>query len=101
MKSVKINLIKSVVAQNEIGVSVKKDVKKAVFADVSSSGQNEFFKAAQGGLKPVMQASVWDFEYSGEEECEIDGVRYSIYRTFNRSESGKTDLYLERRYGNA
>lgn len=100
MQSIKIQLIQTENTQNSIGVNIKKESKKSVYAEVSSSGQNEFFKAAQSGLKAALQVCVWDFEYSGEKEVEINGVRYSVYRTFNRPESGMTELYLERRCGN-
>lgn len=100
MRSVRINLIQAKITQNNIGVSVKEETKKTVYAEISTSGQREFFKAAQSGFKPALQALVWDFEYSGEREAEIDGVRYSIYRTYDKSESGMTELYLERRGGN-
>ncbi len=100
MRSVKVNLIKTKVTQNDIGVSIKEETKKAVYAEVSTSGQNEFFKAAQSGFKPALQILVWSFEYDGEREAELDGSRYSIYRTYERSDSGMTELYLERRSGN-
>lgn len=100
MESRKIKLIKKESVQDAIGVTRAVETSKAVYAEIKSSGQNEFFKAAQSGLKSALQVRMWNFEYSGEKEVEIDGIRYSVYRTFDASESGIIELYLERRCGN-
>lgn len=70
----------------------------AVFCEIESITQNEFFKAGQAGFKPELKAVVWSNEYHYERLIKIGGVIYSIYRTFERLD-GKTELYVERRSG--
>lgn len=50
------------------------------------------------GLNPEIVATVFAPEYQGEEVAEINGVRYSIYRTY-RDKGEKLELYLERKAG--
>lgn len=69
-----------------------------VIAEVSSISQSEFMDAGQIGLKPSLRFEIWTAEYSGQENVEMDGTRYSVYRTFNRID-GRTELYTERRSG--
>ena len=60
---------------------------REVFAHVESVGRNEFFAAGQQGLRPELRITVFAAEYQGEQLCELDGVRYSVYRTYRVSEA--------------
>lgn len=79
---------------DELGNAVYKELKTAVFAEQKSVKQSEFFQAAAAGFKPDMVLEVYAFEYYGEELCELNGERYSIYRTYNIPGTDRTELYL-------
>ena len=92
------NLIKTAYALDEIGQQIPVETSKTVFADVQSISQNEFFKAGQTGLKPQYKILIWCFEYDGENAVELNGERYTIYRTFLRADE-KIELYLTQKVG--
>lgn len=71
---------------------------KEVFATIESVGQNEFFAAAQAGLKAEFKITMWQSDYSGEQIVMLDGRSYSVYRTFYRRD-GKIELYLGQKIG--
>lgn len=85
---------KCAVIQDEHGNAVYRETRKTVFAKKKSVRQSEYFQAAAVGFKPDMLLEVYTFEYSGEETCEIDGNRYTIYRTYPISKTDRTELYL-------
>lgn len=70
-----------------------------VFAELSSITRSEFFAAGAAGLKPSLEAIIYSFEYHDEPIVEINGKRYSVYRTYNRVEDDKIELYLEEKEG--
>jgi len=70
-----------------------------VFADLSSVTRQEFLAAGSLGLKPSLVATIYSFEYSGQKAVKVDGEDYSVYRTFNRAENDKIELYLEQKEG--
>lgn len=71
---------------------------KEVFATVESVGQNEFFSAAQAGLKSEFKISLWIDDYDGEAYVKINGRNYDIYRTYIRRD-GKIELYCDKKIG--
>ena len=73
--------------------------RRDVYGTVESVGANEFFAAAEVGLKPEYRVTVWSDEYEGESVAELHGRRYTIYRTYLR-QSGKIELYLTAKAGN-
>lgn len=72
-----------------------------VFAEISSITRQEFLAAGTLGLKPSLVATIYSFEYNDEKIVEINGKRYSVYRTYNRVEDDKIELYLEEKEGTA
>ena len=86
-----ITLIKEVPTQDEIGNTVKSEVKRIVFAEVKSVGLTEFYQAAVTGLKPEAKFLLADYlDYKEEQllECSAYGEkepkRYSIIRTYRK-----------------
>lgn len=71
---------------------------KEVLATVESVGQNEFFSAAQAGLKAEFKLSLWTDDYDGEVFAKINGRNYDIYRTYMRKD-GKIELYCGKKIG--
>ena len=83
---------------DSIGQVIPTEERLDVIAEISSITQSEFMDAGQIGLKPDLRFEVWTAEYNGQENVEMDGTRYSVYRTYKRSD-GRTELYTERRSG--
>lgn len=72
--------------------------KKKVFAAVESVIQSEFFAAAQSDFKSQYKISLWVSDYEGQPFVEVDGIRYSVYRTYIRKDE-KIELYLTDKIG--
>lgn len=85
---------------------------REVFARVESVERSEFFAAGQKGLRPELRVTLAAIEYEGEQVCAVDGVRYAIYRTYNRAsleaffhtarnalDLDEMELYLQREVG--
>ncbi|NMA65320.1 MAG: phage head closure protein [Clostridiaceae bacterium] len=98
IRNTTVNLIKKTYVSDEIGQQIPTATKKTVFADVEGISQNEFFKAGRTGLKPQYKILIWVFEYNGEAAVELDGKKYSVYRTFLRDDE-KIELYLTEKLG--
>lgn len=79
---------------NDIGELLTEEVKRKVFAVKKSVSQSEFFQAAAAGFKPDIVLEISEFEYNGENYCEIAGQRYKIYRTFSSKDTERMELYL-------
>lgn len=71
---------------------------REVMITIGSVRQSEWFNAGQRGLKPQMVAEVFSGDYADETLIQIDGVRYTIYRTF-LGENDQMELYLEKKGG--
>lgn len=70
-----------------------------VFCEVESITQSEFGAAGQKDIKPSYKFVVWAFEYNNQTELEYNGQRLTIYRTFERQQEEKIELYAEKRVG--
>lgn len=91
-------LVNEVLTEDDIGNSVSETSEIAVFCEISSVGQSEFYKAAAVGYKPQCRLKMWENEYGGQSLVRIGNVYYSVIRNF--TENGTTELYLEGRVGN-
>ena len=79
----------------------REETKRTVFCTVRSVGQQEAYLAMGQGMNPEIRIALsHDFEYEGEGECEVDGVRYEILRTYITEEDG-IELTLQRVSRNA
>lgn len=72
---------------------------RSILCQVKTVTQTEWTNAAKLGLKASWCVSVWADEYRGEEKAVLDGISYTIYRTFRKSESDRMELYLGRKVG--
>lgn len=77
---------------------IAEEVRRDVFCNVRSVSQSEFYAAGAAGFKPQLLVTMFEPEYNGEDECELDGVKYSIYRTYARR-NDDLELYLEKKVG--
>ena len=67
---------------DEIGQEIKVPVKTNILCAVKSIGRNEFYAAAQAGLRPSITFVIHGYEYSGEREVEFEGEKYKVIRTY-------------------
>ena len=91
-------LVNEVLTEDDIGNSVSETSETAVFCEISSVGQSEYYKAAAVGYKPQCRLKMWENEYGGQSLVRSGNVYYSVIRNF--TENGTTELYLEGRVGN-
>ena len=91
-------LVNEVLTEDDIGNSVSETSETAVFCEISSVSQSEFYKAAAIGYKPQCRLKMWQDEYGGQSLVRIGSVYYSVIRNFTANRM--TELYLEGRVGN-
>lgn len=91
-------LIGVVYTKDALNQHIPTEVRREVFCEVEGIRQSEWFSAGQAGLKPQLMLKVFTDDYNGEDQVEVDGVRYGIYRTYPAKHSW-TELYLEKKAG--
>lgn len=97
-KSRVLTLVSVTYQKDEIGQMVPVPVKRDVFCNISSVSASEWFDAGQAGLNPEYRATMFSYDYNGEQIAELDGTRYGVYRTYiGKNET--IELYLERKAG--
>lgn len=97
-RSIDFELLTPSRTKDSIGCYTETTTSRTVYGNITSVSASEFFAGGQNGFKPEYRITMFGPDYQGETRCEVDGVEYSIYRTYK----GKTDtveLYLERRAG--
>lgn len=95
----KIKLISKTYAMTSgIGIRTAIESKISTFAIRHSVSQTEFYNAGLQGFKPEARFDVYQTEYSGEDELEVNEERLTIYRTFDRDD-GRVELYATKRKG--
>lgn len=94
----RVTLIKRHSAVNSLGEVTYLETSSEVFGYVTSSTQQEWFTAHREDINSVFRLVIYSFEYHGETIVEMDGVRYGVYRTFEKS-TDKIELYLEQKAG--
>lgn len=68
-----------------------------IFAKRHSISQKEYYESGLQDLKPEYRFDIWFFEYNGEKELEYNGIKYAIYRTFQKGEY--IELYTQKQLG--
>ena len=96
-----LTLIQPQLTQNAIGDFVLTGAPETVdvFGTVSSITRSEWYAAGEQGRRPDLVFTTPIVNYSGQQEAEYHGNRYSIYRTYFRQGSDEMELYLERKVG--
>lgn len=92
-RSVEITLLKKKVVTDAIKAHRVSYLKRKITGEIKSVLGNEFFRAGQLGIKATKVAEVFLYDYKNEPLCEIEGIRYQIYRTYEK-ESDYIELYL-------
>ena len=100
LKANAVTLIREAPEAHGVGVDPT-ETRREVYCTVRSIGQQEAYQAMGIGLNPTLKVIVpHDFEYEGEQICELDGVRYNILRTYVTEADG-IELTLQREVRNA
>lgn len=97
-KSSKAVLISCTYTEDAIGQRIATESRNSVFCSVESVSRAEWNTAGQNGLKAEYKLTMFAPEYKGETVCELNGVRYGIYRTY-LTKNDSIELYLERKTG--
>lgn len=98
-----IDLICNLVSQkyeiDEVGNQIIKDeLKEIPIIEVQDVYQNEFYNAAQQGLKPTLRLLISDLNYNDEEELFYMNKRYIVIRV-DRVNNENIALICEKRVG--
>ena len=83
---------------DENHVQKMQEQRRQIFCRVKSVNRSEFFAAGQSGLSPAFLFEVFPADYAGEQELEFHGVRYAVYRTFQR-DADTLEVYAQREGG--
>lgn len=76
------------------------EISRKVYCTVRSIGMQEKYQAMNIGLNPEVKAVLaHDFEYQGEDLCELKGKRYRILRTYVTETNG-IELTLQKDVAN-
>lgn len=97
-RSVDFYLLKPTRTQDSIGQWVETVERRQVLGQVSSVTASEFFAGGQNGLQPEIRVTMFAYDYQDEQNLELDGKIYSIYRTYY-ARNDTLELYCERRRG--
>lgn len=77
-----------------IGNIIKQEPdERNVYAEVSSVGSNEFFKAAVQSLKASLVFKVFFADYNNEKKVLYCNKEYNIYRTYLNEKIDEIELY--------
>ena len=95
MKSAVLTLIRENPEAHGVGTEPDES-KRKVYCTLKSIGMQEKYQAMSIGLNPEVKVILrHDFEYKGEDLCELNGRRYSILRTYVTEADG-IELTLQR-----
>ena len=93
-----LSLISATYTTDAVGQRIAQETRRDVFCGIQSVSRAEFYAGGEAGLRPSYVATVFRYDYEGEQVAELDGVRYTIYRTYARQDE-LVELYLETRKG--
>lgn len=74
---------------------------RQVFVKPRSVYSNDFYQAAQSGLKPSVVLVMFAGDYEGEKVALYEGKEYTVLRAYHRPEKDTVELTLEERTQNA
>lgn len=94
----KITLITEVINTDAIGQITTTETTSDLIAEVRSVSRSEFMEGSQTGLAPSFVFRVSMFGYTSQKILVYQGVRYSIYRTYE-TDDNYVELYCEREVG--
>lgn len=96
-RSTVVNLIAVTTERDANGIMQPIETTHSTFARVDSVSASEFFDGGRNGLNPSLRFLVFAGDYHGEQIVEHEGLRYAVYRTYERGDS--VEIYCERKGG--
>lgn len=78
-----ITLISETIIEDELGNQRPTETRKDVLCRVQSVGRNEFYNAANNGMKPELVFVIHGYEYENESSVEYEGIKYKVIRTYS------------------
>lgn len=91
-------LLKTTAQRDELRQLVPVQTRRKVLGSKSSVSGSEFTNVGILGIRAEMRLTVCSADYDGETDVEVDGVQYSVYRTYEPN-AFQTELYLQQRVG--
>ena len=92
-------LIRQSISKGADGIQKQQDEsKRQVFCNVSSVSGTEWLEAGRNRIKPEYRFTVFAPDYAGETVCEYNGIRYSVYRTY-QGKNDTLELYVKNKGG--
>ena len=65
---------------------MEKQMSEAVYAEIKSIGQSEFYQAQTAGSRPQIKFKITDYlDYQNQKYLIHEGVRYKVLRTYRTS----------------
>lgn len=92
-------MIEDAIKLIDLGETAEDDRTAEVIATITPVSRDETFQASQQKMQARYRMEVWAEEYDGQDEVEWDDKKYSIYRTYGPTDSGRIELYVCDRIG--
>lgn len=93
-----ISLVEERYKQDDIGQQIPVETCRDVYCNVSSVSGSEWMEAGRNGIKAEYKVTMYRYDYHGELIAKLNGVRYSVYRTYV-ARNEMIELYLEKKAG--
>lgn len=84
-------LIDTVTEPNEVGIPVKTETRREVYADRLSVRRSEHYAANASGVRADIVYAIMADEYNEEAELEHSGRRYKVVRAYQAGQ-GRVEL---------
>lgn len=68
--------------QDDWGNWVPGEVERKILCSLKGVTKNEFYSAAQSGMKPELVVVINKYDYQNEQKVEFEGIKYKVIRTF-------------------
>lgn len=89
-----LTLISYETTKDEVGNDIRVPIKREVLCKIKDIGSTEFYNAQVSNLKPEIKFIVHSFEYQGEKEVSLEGVKYQVVRTYQGDTVDRSDNAL-------
>lgn len=78
-----LTLIGTVIEKDEIEQDIEVPTYTTILCTLKSIGRNEFYSAAQAGLRPSITFVIHKYEYEGQKRIRFEGQEYKVLRTYS------------------
>lgn len=93
-----IYLIGETYEKGKYGVYTAVETRRKVYANITSVSASEWFEGGRNGLNPEYRMILFKHDYHGEDILEYNGIKYSIYRTYE-GRNDTLEVYCEKKKG--